>query len=76
MSIHDKGIDRKPGSNGQPPAFDYRSGDVILPKLDSQEPLRVELDHFFDCIENGTPCLTGPEHALKVVQILSTAQSA
>jgi hypothetical protein len=38
--------------------------------------LRAEIDHFFDCIENGVACLTGPEHAKKVVQILSTAQSA
>jgi len=75
VAIHDKGIDRKAASNGHVPVYDYRSGDVILPKIDSQEPLRVELDHFFDCIENGTPCLTGPEHARKVVQILSSTQA-
>jgi len=53
-----------------------RIGANPLPKIDSQEPQRAELEHFFDCIEHGTPCLAGPEHALKVVQILSTAQSA
>ena len=73
VAIHDKGIDRKAGFDGQAPAFDYRSGDVILPKIDSHEPLRAEIDHFFDCIEHGSHCLTGPEHALKVVQILSSA---
>lgn len=76
VAIYDKGIDRKAASNGSDPAYDYRSGDVVLPKIDSQEPLRVELDHFFDCIENGTPCLTGPDHAKKVVQILASAQQA
>jgi predicted dehydrogenase len=75
VAIHDKGIDRKPAADGQPPVFDYRSGDVLLPKVDPQEPLRAEIDHFFDCIEKGVPCLTGPEHALKVVQILSTSQA-
>jgi len=75
IAIHDKGIDRKATSHSDVPAYDYRSGDVILPKIDSQEPLRVELDHFFDCIENGAPCLTGPDHAKKVVQILSSTQA-
>lgn len=76
VAIHDKGIDRRATSNGYDPVYDYRSGDVVLPKIDPQEPLRVELDHFFDCIENGTPCLTGPDHAKKVVQILSSTQQA
>jgi len=75
VAIHDKGIDRKPAGDGQSSAFEYRSGDVTLPKIDSSEPLRAEIDHFFDCIETGTPCLTGPEHALKVVQILSAADN-
>jgi predicted dehydrogenase len=76
VAIHDKGIDQKVARDGQAPIFEYRSGDIVLPKIDSQEPLRVEIDHFFDCIEHGARCLTGPEHAKKVVQILSTAQSA
>ncbi len=58
------------------PVFHYRSGDIMLPRVDSEEPLRAEIDHFFDCIANGVPCLTGPEHALKVVQILSSALQA
>lgn len=75
IAIYDKGIDRKAalGDNSkQSPAFDYRSGDVLLPKIDFKEPLKVELDHFIDCIENGTKCLTGVDHARKVVEILAT----
>lgn len=79
IAVYDKGIDRKAGRDQDPdcsqkyvPPFDYRSGDVVLPKIASQEPLRVEIDHFLDCILNGGQCLTGPEHAKKVVQILAT----
>jgi len=79
IAIYDKGIDRKAvlGQNmdyDNPlfQEFDHRSGDVLLPKIDFQEPLKVEIDHFIDCIENGTNCLTGVEHAKKVVEILST----
>jgi len=81
VAIYDKGIDRKAVSaqnidpnTQQDPAFTYRSGDVLLPQIDFQEPLRVEIDHFLDCILNGVDCLTGPEHAKKVVQILSSTQ--
>jgi predicted dehydrogenase len=80
IAIYDKGIDRKAalGDNGdhnnsQPQTFDHRSGDVFLPKIDFKEPLKVEIDHFIDCIQNGTKCMTGVDHAKKVVEILSTA---
>ncbi len=73
IAIYDKGIDRKAvsGDGRQSTVFDYRSGDVLLPKIDFREPLKVEIDHFVDCIENGTKCLTGVDHARKVVEILS-----
>ncbi len=78
IAIYDKGIDRMAilgenmdYDNQSFQSFSYRSGDVLLPKIDFQEPLKVELDHFIDCIENGTECLTGVEHARKVVQVLS-----
>jgi predicted dehydrogenase len=78
IAIFDKGIDRmavlgehmdydKPNFQ----VFSYRAGDVLLPKIDFQEPLKVEIDHFIDCIENGVQCITGTDHAKKVVEILS-----
>jgi predicted dehydrogenase len=78
IAIFDKGIDRM-AELGKDMDFDspsfqtfsYRSGDVLWPKIDSSEPLKVEIDHFIDCIQNGTPCLSGIEHAKKVVEILA-----
>ncbi|MGC8490871.1 MAG: Gfo/Idh/MocA family protein [Syntrophobacteraceae bacterium] len=77
--IYDKGIDRRAllgehmdYDNGHFPTFSHRSGDILLPQIDFQEPLKVEINHFFDCIEHGIPCLTGVEHARKVVEILSS----
>ena len=81
ISIYDKGIDRlavlgehmdfdEPGTF----TFNHRSGDIVLPKIKWQEPLKVEIEHFVDCINNGVKCLTGPEHAKKVVGILTSAK--
>lgn len=80
IAVYDKGIDRKAilGMDMDfdaplPAQFNYRSGDVLLPKIDFVEPLRVEAEHFLDCILNGTPPLTGAGHARDVVSILEQA---
>ncbi len=78
IAVYDKGIDRMAilGENmdfDRPSIakFKHRFGGVSFPKIDFVEPLKVEIDHFVDCIRNGIKCLTGPEHALEVVRILS-----
>jgi len=77
IAIYDKGIDvmavlgeRMDFDHAPFQIFNHRSGDVILPKIDFQEPLKVEIEHFIDCIQNGTKCITGVEHAKRVVGIL------
>ncbi len=79
IAIYDKGIDIKNITGHESahdrqnlPSFDHRSGDVILPRIDFKEPLKVEIEHFIDCIQHGTKCLTGLDHAKKVVEILSS----
>jgi predicted dehydrogenase len=51
--------------------FNHRSGDVIFPQVDWKEPVKVEIDHFADCIISGDKCITDSEHAARVVDILS-----
>jgi predicted dehydrogenase len=82
IAIYDKGIDRRAKlgefmdyDNQNFPIFDHRSGDVLLPRIDFKEPLNVEIEHFIDCIQNGTNCLTGVDHAKKVVGILSVSNT-
>jgi predicted dehydrogenase len=78
IAIYDKGIDRKAvlGQNmdydtPRVQSFSHREGDVILPRIDFPEPIKVEIEHFMDCIEKGTPCLSGIDHTREVVRILS-----
>ncbi len=77
ISIYDKGIDlmavlgeNMDYDNQNFPVFNHRSGDVLLPRIDQQEPIKVEIDHFLDCIQDGVECITGTDHAKKVVGIL------
>ena len=83
IAIYDKGIDRRAvlGENmdfdqPRPPVFNYRSGDILLPQVKLVEPLRVEAEHFLECIRSHTTPLTGAAHARTVVSILERAQAA
>ena len=78
IAIYDKGIDRMATlgenmdfDNPNSFKFNHRSGDVYLPKIQFEEPLKTEIEHYLDCIQNGAECLTGASHAKKVVEILS-----
>jgi len=51
-----------------------RAGDVLIPKIDFTEPLRLECQHFVDCIVSGEPPLTSGEEALNVIRALECAQ--
>lgn len=79
IAIYDKGIDcmavlgeNMDYDNQHFKTFSHRSGDVLLPKIDFQEPLKVEIDHFIDCIQKDVRCITGIDHAKKVVEILAS----
>ena len=81
LVIYDKGIDRRAilGENmdfdkPEGPQFDYRRGDILMPEVKFVEPVRVEAEHFADCIRNSHEPLTGLSHARTVVSILERAR--
>jgi predicted dehydrogenase len=83
IMIFDKGVDRVP-KIGERMDYDqsgsyqliHRTGDIWLPKISFQEPLKTEAAHFLDCLRNGEPPLTGPKHARDVVAVLEATQVA
>jgi predicted dehydrogenase len=81
LVIYDKGIDRRAilgenmdFDNPKGPQFAYRSGDILMPEVKFREPIRVEAEHFVDCIRNSHEPLTGISHARTVVSILERAR--
>jgi predicted dehydrogenase len=82
IAIYDKGIDRKAVlgehmdfDRPMPPDFSYRSGDILLPQVKFVEPLRLEAEHFVECIRTGKEPATGITHARTVVSILERADA-
>ncbi|MFZ5647348.1 MAG: Gfo/Idh/MocA family oxidoreductase [Bacillota bacterium] len=53
--------------------FHYRFGDILYPYIYLQEPLRNEIAHFLECVENHTRPRTGGENAAAVTKIMEAA---
>ncbi len=82
IAIIDKGVDRVPRV-GERMDYDQpnyqlvpRAGDILLPRIDFQEPLKVEAAHFLECIRTGSAPLSGPQHARDVVAVLEAGQQS
>ena len=54
----------------------YHYGDMYSPYIKQDEPLKIECQHFLDCIKTGDSPLTGAEESLRVVQILEAASAS
>lgn len=74
IRIYDVRVDR-------PPHYDtfadfhysYHYGDSYIPKLNQEEPLKAECQHFLDSIQNGTTPRTGGRAGLALVKILEAS---
>lgn len=54
----------------------YRTGDMWAPKLDEREALRVEGEHFVECIEKSKTPLTDGRLGLRVIEVIEAATSS
>ncbi len=54
----------------------YRTGDMWAPKLDESEALKVESEHFLDCVEKKHASLTDGRLGLRVIEVLEAATSS
>lgn len=74
VKIYDKGITVSHTSDSRYKAMvGYRSGDMFAPQLDVSEALKVEIQHFAECIRTGAEPITGGQAGLRVVRILESA---
>jgi predicted dehydrogenase len=68
----------------RPPHYDtfaefhyaYHYGDVHVPYLKQEEPLKTECQHFLDCINQGITPLTDGKRGLELVRILEASSKS
>lgn len=56
--------------------FSYHYGDSYVPYIKQEEPLKVECQHFLDCVTGNTAPLTGGPQGTDVVKILEAASTS
>ena len=68
----------------KPPHYDtfaefqyaYHYGDMYAPLIQQEEPLKVQCQHFIDCIANGARPISDGRQGLALVQILESASQS
>ena len=55
-------------------AIQVRFGDILIPRVDMTEPLKLECQHFVDCVSSRVTPVSDGRDGLRVVRILEAAQ--
>jgi predicted dehydrogenase len=71
LTLYDKGFDQDVRSWGE---YLARSGEIFSPELPAVEPLRVECEHFVDCLRTGATPRSDGRSGLRVVRVLEQLQ--
>jgi predicted dehydrogenase len=71
LTIYDKGFDEDTRSWGE---YIARSGDTFSPRIPNLEPLRIECEHFLDCVRTGAVPRSDGHSGLRVVRVLEQLQ--
>jgi predicted dehydrogenase len=72
VTVYDKGFDEAAGSYGE---YITRSGDIWSPRVANREPLRIECEHFVECIATGAAPRSDGHSGLRVVRVLEALQA-
>ena len=73
VTVYDKGFDEDARGYGE---YITRSGDIFSPQISNTEPLRIECEHFIECIAEGRQPRSDGESGLRVVRVLERLQES
>jgi predicted dehydrogenase len=71
LTIYDKGFDEDTRSWGE---YIARSGDAFSPRIPNVEPLRIECEHFIECVRSSRPPRSDGHSGVRVVRVLEELQ--
>ena len=71
LKIYDKGFDQGSRGYGE---YITRTGGIFSPELPNVEPLRVECEHFVECVRGGRRPRSDGLSGLRVVRVLEELQ--
>jgi predicted dehydrogenase len=71
LTVYDKGFDEDTRGYGE---YITRAGGSYSPRISNAEPLRIECEHFVECIRTETPPRSDGVSGLRVVRVLERLQ--
>jgi len=72
VTVYDKGFDQSASSYGE---YITRAGDIYSPRISNAEPLRLEVEHFVECVRSGDTPRSDGASGLRVVRVLERLQA-
>ncbi|MGZ9226835.1 MAG: Gfo/Idh/MocA family protein, partial [Anaerolineales bacterium] len=77
IKIYDARVDRPPHYNTFAEfTYSYHYGDIYVPYVKQEEPLKVECQHFLDCINTGASPISNGQRGLELVKILEASSKS
>ena len=78
VRIYDKAAEREGGGGPRYESYGesitLRFGDVVIPHISAAEPLKLECQHFVDCVRTGGTPVSDGRDGMRVVRVLEAAQ--
>lgn len=78
IKIYDRGVEVS--SNNKEGVYktliEYRTGDMCAPNIEKVEALKLECEHFVQCIQDGKTPITDGKEGLKVVRVLEAIEKS
>jgi predicted dehydrogenase len=74
VRIFDSGVDFSEPTTFGEFQLSYRMGDIISPRIDNTEPLRIEMEHFIECVRERKRPKTDGYKGLRVVKAIEMAE--
>jgi predicted dehydrogenase len=76
IKVFDRGVDIVTTEDYRRILPAYRIGDILSPNLEFVEPLRIECQHFVDCIMHNRKPRSDGHSGLRVVKVLEAAKES
>jgi predicted dehydrogenase len=76
IKIYDRGVEVTSPESIYRLLVSYRSGDMLVPKIEQIEALRLESEYFVDCVSNNKTPINDGLAGLRVVKMLEAANKS
>src|SRR3989338_7645847 len=76
LRLYDKGVDVQNDTCTYETFLTVRQADIYIPKIDMIEPLKLECQHFLDCIKKGQEPQSNGKNGLDCLKVLTAAQES